>query len=490
MPHDPAAPVNFPAGPLLPLALAGFQLVAGDGLVTAKLAMASLYPVLMGLLAVLFLRRFHPLWAGLAVLAIALTFFMAEFSWQVMTEIPFALLMTAWLLSADSWERSAGNKRGWLVLILVLISLGYLLRPAAVVLGLSFAIWAAIRRRWRPAALSVAIVVVLPLCWNLALNLEAKRVGASYGRMHVAYMASHGTDQTLGVALGALLTSRPKEARLMVKTHLPNFLRFSARYQRWPSVAQGRKLTAFISLLFLLSALLGSALLIAHRRTEGVLGVLVPLYLAEVILFLSRPRFLVPIFPFMVFAALYAWAQLGVVVVRPRSRRLAFCATGLALLAGTQVVALNAWDIYEKAAQRAAWRKGVPEAAPYPHLLANYLAAEWISRAFPPMTETIGSFQPTVAYLVGHQYSAHLPRPRCRDLPSLQQYLDANGVTLILEDGYTRWASDLAPLLAEGDGACFKLLTRVYVGDNRATVWRYLGSPESAPPEPAIAPWG
>jgi 4-amino-4-deoxy-L-arabinose transferase-like glycosyltransferase len=381
MPHEPGAPVNFPAGPLLPLALAGFQIVAGDDLVTAKYAIACLYPILMVLLAVLFLRRFHPLWAGLAVLGIALTYSIGEFSWQVMTEIPFALLATVWLLASDTWERSAGRKRGWLVL--VLISLGYLLRPAGVVLGLSSAVWAALRRRWRVASLAVAIAIVLPLGWNLLLDREAARVGKRFGPTHLAYAvrrAGRGTDHSLRAVLTGLIVSRPEQVNTMVTLDLPKMLRFSGQYETWFGGALQGKLTALTSILFLLSALAGSFLLVKHRRSEGVLGILVPLYLAEVILFHSAVRFLVPIFPFMVFAALYAWAQLGALIQRSHSRRLTVWATAIAVLAATQVVALNGWDIYEQAARRAAWRNGVAEAAPYKHFVAHYLAAEWIAR--------------------------------------------------------------------------------------------------------------
>ncbi len=488
MPLEPGAPVNLPAGPLLPLALAAFQLIAGDGLVTAKHAMAALYPVLIGLLALLFLRRFHPLWAVIAVLTIACTFWLAEFSWQVMTEIPFAILVTCWLLALGRAGTRAG-RAGWAGAPVLLSLFGFFLRPAGIVLALSLGIWAGLRRWWVTMVVALAIVVVVPAAWNHALKVEAEKVGATFGGTHLSFVASHGSDQSLrGVILG-LAVSRPAEVRGMVTRHLPDMLRFAQRYEEQPVSDRRGPVATAAALFFLASTIVGCVVLLKEQRGDGVVGILVPLYLVTVLLFQSTVRFLVPIFPFMVYAAMVAWGRL---TPSPTSRHrwlLRTAGIAAALIIGGQALALNGADIYQAARGRSAWRAGNADAAPYPQFTANYLAAEWIGKAFDPRTETIGSFKPTAAYLAGHEYSVNLPRADT-DLASLRWYLDKRGVTLIIEDGWTPWDASLTGLLREGEGKWFTRLTSVRVGSSVAAVWRYRGTKDGAPAVPKIAPWG
>jgi hypothetical protein len=482
---EPGAPVNLPAGPLFPLLLAGVQTVAGEGFRPAHVFVAALYPVLGALLALLLLRRFHPFWAAFGALTACLSFWMAEFSWQAMTEIPFTLTLIIAFLAVGSWERSSAVKRWGLIAALTCAVLAYFIREAGIALGLSLLFWLLLRRRWRLAAIAATLVLLAPVVWHQALHREVAAVGRTFGSTHLSFVGGRGVpaDAPLSVGVAAIARTRPSVVAELVTSSLPMMLRFTKGAGAIFPVLRTKQAGAAVGLVFLLSAVVGALLLLWERRSDGVVGVFVLIYLAVVLCFVPAIRFLVPVFPFMWYAALHCWARLGQSGRWMQERRVRPWSTAVAVLGAASVLFLTAHDTWGQARYRLRARAGLAD-PPFAERVANARAADWIGKAFPAMSETVGSFKPPFVYIVGHQMTAGLPATE--DLPTLRQYLDENGITLILEDGWTPGAALLHQALTRGKGSCFRSLAAFRQGSGVARVWRYLPTPDTPAAEPRV----
>jgi len=481
MVNDPNAPVNLPAGPALPAYLAGVYAVFGRSWVSSKLAVLIGFPLFAAALGGLFLRRFHVLWAALGVLAVCLSYRLAEFSAVLMTEIPFLLVITVGLLAVGRYSQPRGGGRA-LILTVVCVALAYFLREAGIAFGIAVLFWLLLRRHWRAAGVVLAACALCPLVWHTTLAVQSKHVGQTFGRAHLESFSVGAETDPLPARAAAVASDALKTTREMVSVQLPELLRATRYYQRMFNGRWQGRVCSYLSLLFFAVSMAG-ALLLLWRRPEGAIGAFVLTYVLMLILYRSYVRYLVPVYPFMIYTGMHFLDEVF------RARRVQWMsaarsyAAGAALVVALQVVGLHGLDIHRQA--RIATRARA-HLIPSPHSgqVAAARAAEWAGLGFGPRAELIGSRKEMNAYVSSQQYARRFPVTK--DMGLFVRGLDRAGITLLLEDDYNPDSTGpLRDLLAQGEGKHFRLLCAVYEGRSVARIWRYMGAAQRPWLEPA-----
>jgi hypothetical protein len=243
----------------------------------------------------------------------------------------------------------------------------------------------------------------------------------------------------------------------------------------------GRACAYFSALFFAVS--MAGALLLLWRRPEGAIGAFVLIYVLMLIVYRSYVRYLVPVYPFMMYTGMHFLDEVF------RARRMQWMsaarpyAAGAALVVALQVVGLHGLDTHRQARIATGARAHLIPSG-HSEQVAATRAAEWAGLGFGPRTELIGSRKELNAAVSSQQYARRFPVTR--DMGLFIRGLDRAGITLLLEDDYNPESTGpLRDLLAQGEGTHFRLLCAVYEGESVARVWRYIGTAQRPWQEPS-----
>ncbi len=160
---EPLPHTKYP--PFFPLILAAVQIAFPWSYVAPKIVVLILATAAIYLLGLLLVKRFP---AEIAVPALALTAIhpeLVQFSYTILSEIPYLFLTAAAFLLFSRWEREGGRKT--LAVAFAFAIASYYTRTIGITLIFAFIGSVLLRRRFRTALLLLVTALVLALPWTI-----------------------------------------------------------------------------------------------------------------------------------------------------------------------------------------------------------------------------------------------------------------------------------------------------------------------------------
>lgn len=429
-PGEPPAAL-VPLGYLLLLApiLALFP----ENFLLLKLLSTALFLLSLPLIMLVIRDRAEKLFLALGVVILsAINLNLLEFSFMVMTEIPFLFFSLLGLFSLQRSLRSAGSRMTRNERILFGVSIfsfvfAYYIRAIGVVLLAGLITILALKKRYRLVLLAGLVILCLVLPW--ALRNQAVADGGGY-LDH--FMLKNSYNPALGrVTLGDMLARMTSNIKTYGVFIIPKAL-FPSLYPR-TGYRGFSGIFPVLGVIITLVTLAGFILKI--RRSLTFIELYTFFFLAVCIVWpqmWSGMRFLIPVVPFLIY---YFLVGLWGVAARKIVRLTPVVSRSLVWLVFIFMVASSLSALV--------WASERP--LRYPPEWQNYFSVAQWCREHTPEGNVFVARKPSLFYL--HARRQVLNYPYTSDTKEMMAFLAGNRVDYVILDGFT-WTGTTAQYLA------------------------------------------
>ena len=217
--------------PGFPLMLAGLMKIGAGGFLAMNLLMCAMGLATLVLTYLLLRRMVHPDWAFVMTVVLGLSYEMLQRSGEILSDVPFMLLLTAALLLY--YRGLSSSKPAWgtweLASLLLIASCWFRAAGLPLVVGAAIGLVLAGRRKSaiRAAVNAAAILVILAICSFLAwgyLKAHSQPAAGSYAGTVQRVLAARSIPDMLAETMQHFYAASGQISRLLIVQRLPLWL--------------------------------------------------------------------------------------------------------------------------------------------------------------------------------------------------------------------------------------------------------------------------